>query len=282
MRTVCVVSLAWAAGAASAPPEEFREGTKAGDEWVGARGVAFRWCPAGEFTMGSPPGSRRRDSDEGPAEVSIDHGYWIGKYELTFAEFDKKPRTAIGGEPDHPINMVHWDDMRGFLRRLNDQERKADRLPDGWEYALPSEAQWEYAARAGTRTAWYFGDDVSELPKHANFADKSLFDTKDSFHGYAHRELDDGQARLAKVGQYRPNPWGLYDVYGNVWEWCETPYREDLTADPGKQKGSPVIRGGGWVSKADYCRSAFRQGWQVRAEQPFIGYRLVLRRQSGG
>lgn len=272
---------------AIAPPDELRGGTKPGDEWVNGRGMVFCWCPPGTFLMGSPSESPVRDDDEGPVEVTLTRGFWIGKYELTKRECSRNSRNCLASHKNHPIDTIHWDDIRSDLRTLNADERKAGRLPAPWEYALPSEYQWEYAARAGSSTRFYFGDDVSQLPLHANFGDKSLYETADSYYGYAHRQLDDGVIRLARVGTYLPNPWGLHDIYGNLWEWCSNGYVAELPggADPQideKKRGSPVIRGGGWVSRADYCRSAFRQGWQNRAEQNFIGFRYVLQKQPTG
>jgi formylglycine-generating enzyme required for sulfatase activity len=143
---------------------------------------------------------------------------------------------------------------------LTEEERKQGRLPSEWEYDLPSADQWEYAARAGTRSLYYFGDDMRPLPEHANFADKSFYDSGDIYSNHAHRALDDGVVKLATVGSFKPNPWGLHDVYGNVAEWCR-----DKSAC-----------GGGWVSLGENCRSAYRDYYSSRNEQNYLGYRIVI------
>jgi formylglycine-generating enzyme required for sulfatase activity len=145
-------------------------------------------------------------------------------------------------------------------RTLTEDERKAGRLPEDWQYDLPSEEQWEYATRAGTSTRFYFGDDLNQLPQHGNFADKIFYDTKDTFSNHAHRTLDDGFAKLAPVGSFKPNPWGLHDVYGNIYEWC-------------RDNGA---RGGSWITIPENCRSAYRDHYSSRDNQIYLGYRIVI------
>lgn len=157
--------------------------------------------------------------------------------------------------------MIHHDDGKHMvMKTLTDEARAEDRLPEGWQYSLPTEEQWEYAARAGTTNRFYFGDDMRLLPLHANFGDKSYYDSGDIYSNSAHRTLDDGVVRLAQVGSCLPNPWGLHDVYGNVAEWCI-----DFGA-----------RGGGWASVPENCRSAYRDHYSSRDQQNYLGYRLVI------
>jgi len=247
---------------AISPPDKFVPGTKVGDEWVNTRGMVFCWCPPGKFIAGSPKGTPGRFDDEEQREVVIQEGFWMGKYELTSNHsLVTPPRKAIAGHKAFPVNMVHWDDgIRMTKLTLTEDERKAGRLPEGWQYHLPSAEQWEYAARAGTTTRFYFGDDISLLPRHANFADKSFYDTKDIYSNYGHRTLNDGVASLAPAGSYLPNPWGLHDVYGNVAEWCRDHF----------------ALGGSWSSVGDNCRSAYRITYGSRDEQRFLGYRIVI------
>ncbi|MCR9116340.1 MAG: formylglycine-generating enzyme family protein [bacterium] len=252
------------ADAVVSPPESFSLGEKPGDEWVDASGAVFAWCPAGRFVKGSPPHEAGRFADETQQEIVIEHGFWISKYEMTLSEnLRNHPRKTIAADKNHPLTMVNHDDiMRMTTKTMTEKAQERSALPKGWRYCLPTADQWEYAARAGSKTAYSFGDDLAALPKHANFADRTYFETGDIFSQRSHRVLDDGVAYLARVGSYRPNPWGLHDVHGNVAEWCV----------------GGAIRGGSWTSTPEYCRSAMSQVFSSRNEQNFIGYRIVIAR----
>lgn len=249
-----------------APPYRFSEGKNAGDEWVNARGMVFCWCPPGKYIKGSPTSEPGRYPDEKQTAVTIEHGFWISKYELTLSQNARnRPRKTIATLKNHPLTTMHLDDARRMMQRdFTAVERKLGRLPKNWEYRLPSEEQWEYAARAGTKTAWFFGDDSKSLPRYANFGDKSFFDSGDPFSASASRTLNDGVIQLARVGRYRANPWGLHDVYGNVAEWCR----------------NGAARGGSWVSTPANCRSAHRHVFSNRTQLNYLGFRLVIQRES--
>jgi formylglycine-generating enzyme required for sulfatase activity len=171
------------------------EGTSPGEE----RGQ-FCWCPPGTFKMGpftGPPVS-------GPeVEVSFSHGFWIGKYLVTQSLFEyvmgSNPSGFRGGSL--PVESIEKPTADRFCEIYTQLERAAGRLPDGWEYRLPTEAQWEYACAAGTKTAYSWGDDPQVATDYAWFAQNS----------------DD---RTHPVGEKKPNPWGLYDMHGNCDEWC--------------------------------------------------------------
>ncbi|MEK6238457.1 MAG: SUMF1/EgtB/PvdO family nonheme iron enzyme, partial [Planctomycetales bacterium] len=249
--------------------DAFMPGEKPGDEWVNSMGVVFCWCPSGKYLAGSPPEVPGRYADEEQREVVIEHGFWFSKYELARGQEVAKRRPGNNTLARHklePMTMINHDDAKTMVRNFTASERKAGRLPSDWEYNLPAEDQWEYAARAGTTTRYSFGDDVKLLPRHANFADKSYYDTGDVFSNAAHRTLDDGAARLARVGSYPPNARGLHDVHGNVAEWCV----------------NLAIRGGSWVSVPENCRGAYRDSFSSRNEQNFIGYRLVIQKTPSG
>ena len=127
---------------------------------------------------------------------------------------------------------------------------------------LAGEDQWEYAARTGTTGAWSFGSDLKLLPRHANFADKTAYETGGIYTNHAHRTLDDGHAGLAPVGSFAPNAWGLHDLHGNVAEWCD----------------NAVMRGGSWVSTPQNCRLAARQKMGDRDQRNYLGVRVVIRK----
>lgn len=254
-------TISGAGSVAISPPDKFVPGTKVGDEWVNSRGMVFCWVPPGKFIAGSPKGTPGRYDDEEQREVVIKDGFWIGKYELTGSQNLRGKNKGGSERKNEPLTGMHWDDGSKLISRdLTEEERTAGRLPEGWQYHLPSADQWEYAARAGTTTRFYFGEDMNLLPRHANFADRSYYDSRDIFSNYAHRTLNDSFVKLAPVGSFLPNPWGLHDVYGNVSEWCR----------------DHAAMGGSWVSVAENCRSAYRDSFGAREQKDWLGYRVVI------
>jgi formylglycine-generating enzyme required for sulfatase activity len=193
-----------------------------GEPFTNAEGMAMVWCPATGaegFQMGSPPEEAGRQDSETQHAVALSSGFWIGKYEVTQGEW----KAVMGSNPSNfaaagakaPMENVSWLEAVDFCRRLTYWERSRGTLPPGWEYALPSEAQWEYACRAGTTSAWSFGDDSADLHQHGNYNGHSGgFASADGEH-------DDGHRFTAPVGSYATNRWGLHDMHGNVWEWCQ-------------------------------------------------------------
>lgn len=238
------------------------EGNRAGAEWVNALGMVFVWCPqrAGVSVGDNAP------------------GFWLGKYEVTKREVDlvtpRKPRGALAFAPNHPRDAMRYDDIMQFIEELNRRERFFERLPDDWEYALPTKDQWEYASRAGGNTRYYSGSSIDNLSHHANFADRSLLDTADEHFNYADGNVDDGYTQIAPVGSYLANPWGFHDMYGNLWEWIAS------DGDNTDQR-SPIAKGCSWVSIPDYCHSDFEHHFSRETEENFIGFRLALRRIHG-
>jgi formylglycine-generating enzyme required for sulfatase activity len=208
-----------------------------------------------------------------PVNVVLTDGYWIGKYEVTQSEWKqvmatepwKESDTAQDGQ-EFPATCVRWNAATEFCRELTTREREAHRLPNDWDYALPTEAQWEYACRAGTETTFDFGDDESKLGEYAWFKDNSLM----AGENYVHR-----------VGQKKPNSWGLHDMHGNALEWCRDVYQEELPGgvDPEVTRGSPyrVYRGGSWFVDAPGCRCAFRLFDSPDDRSLDYGFRVVLR-----
>ena len=213
------------------------------------------WIPPGEFLMGSPDAEKDRDGDEGSQHrVRITKGFWMGKYEVTQEQWELAMNTRpwanekyAKSNPRHAVSHVSWEDCQDFLKKLNSQLR----VPNS-AFRLPTEAEWEYACRAGATTRFYYGDDLdySKLGEYAWY-DKNAWGGGDK---YAH-----------PVGQKKPNGWGLHDMHGNVWEWCQDWYGEDYygkspSADPkGPSSGSSrVLRGGSWFHFPRYCRAADR------------------------
>ena len=192
--------------------------------------------PGGTFTMGSPKTEVGRYKDEGPVKVEL------SPFEIMDAPVTQEMWMALmGNNPssfeglEHPVEMVSWNDAQEFLKRLNVQLG----LKGEKGYRLPTEAEWEYAARAGTDTVYFFGDDPKYLKDYAVF----------------------GAKETSPVRSKSPNPWGLYDMYGNVWEWTMDKYAEKLSGgmNPLQITGAnPVVRGGGWTSGAQLMRTAIR------------------------
>ena len=223
------------------------------------------WCAPGTFTMGSPANEAGRGSNETEHNVTLTQGFWLGKHEVTQNQYEAvmgtHPRSFKG--ENLPVTDVSWNDATSFCKKLTERERKAGRLPDGWEYALPTEAQWEYACRAGTKTAYSFGDAITK--KQATFGRKKT-----------------------SVGSNAANPWGFFDMHGNVWEWCADwygTYPSGSVTDPtGPASGSSrgrsdvgaprICRGGSWNNTGPYLRSAEREYSAPGSLSGSLGFRV--------
>lgn len=239
-------------------------------------GMEFISIPAGSFMMGAGESDREAYSSEKPQhKVTISKPFSIGKYEVTQAQWQavmgsnpytldrSNPYYNLPGmkeritRPDHPAT-VSWNDAQEFIKKLNAKEGHN-------RYRLPTEAEWEYAARAGTTTAYSFGNDKSDLSRYAWFGED--FST-----GGTH-----------PVGKKLPNPWGLYDIHGNAWEWVQDRYSDDYYAqspmnDPkGPNSGNQyVVRGGSWHITASSWRSSFRKPYDADYRGISIGFRLAM------
>lgn len=224
--------------------------------------------PAGQFMMGSPADEAERRDDEGPQHrVRITRPFYLGAYEVTQDQFEKvmgsNPSRFQG--PTRPVDSVTWNEAVEFCRRLGTSE--------GRTYRLPTEAEWEYACRAGTATAFNSGRTLS-FKTDANF---------NADYAYEGSQIGPYLEKTVPVGSYRPNAWGLYDMHGNVWEWCQDWYASDTyakspTDDPaGPASGSyRVDRGGAWNVDAAGSRSAYRDGCVVQMRDDARGFRVVL------
>ena len=221
------------------------------------------YIPSGKFTMGSPP-EEKGDDYERPQIKDVNvSAFYVGKYEVTQAQW----QAIMGNNPSkfkdnfqNPVEQVSWDDAQEFCKRLSQKTGK--------EFRLPSEAEWEYACRAGRTTAYSFDDvEYASLGEYAWYKDNS-------------------GAKTHPVGQKKPNPWGLYDMYGNVWEWCQDSYEKyggesDLTRKTGKAVAKEnnnsyhLVRGGSLDDIAWNCRSASRYSHTARSQYNYNGFRVV-------
>ena len=257
-------------------------GSKAGDECIVA-GINLCWCPAGNFRMGSPPDEPERRLGEDQVDVTLTNGFWMGKYEVTQGQWKqvigKLPGvlTEEGGEGDSiPVYNVNYAEAMTFCNKLTELGYRSGKLPKDWEFRLPTEAQWEYACRAGTTTATAFGNMISS--KQANFNGIP----------YNGAEVGPSLKRATKVGSYAPNPWGIHDMHGNQVEWCLDWYYFKLPGgkdpDLSKQEGtsnrdgthSRSRRGSAWVDDGWVCRCAFRQKFEPERRYDHIGFRIAV------
>jgi formylglycine-generating enzyme len=259
-------------------------GLKAGDE-INVEGLRLCWCPPGSFIMGSPRGEPERRPDEDQVEVTLTKGFWTAKYETTQGQWKQVmgqlpgPLTAELPEgADYPLGNVNFAETEAFCLKLTEMGHQSGSLPKDWEFRLPTEAQWEYACRAGTTSATSFGDKLSS--KQANFKGKP----------YNGGEPGPSLNRAAKVGSYPANAWGLHDMHGNIFEWCRDWYHAKLpggvdpdlyaavtTAETNRTGDkSRCRRGGAWTDDGWPCRSAFRLRFEPARRYDHIGFRIVV------
>ncbi len=235
--------------------------------------MKFASIPAGEFTMGSPENEKHRDMNEEQVKVKLTQGFemqmtevtqlqWFGVMGTNPSRFKnegdcKGEHRVIEGIslcPNHPVERVSWYEVQDFIAKYNQQTN------DGYIYRLPTEAEWEYATRAGTTTAYFFGNDFSKLSNYGWFWGNSE------------------DKRTHPVGRKGVNPWGPYDMYGNVWEWVQDHYKGELPGgnNPLQSDGrSRVVRGGSWCDGAFYLRSAVRSYDDPGGKNYDVGFRLV-------
>ena len=244
----------------------------------GAKPLDMMKIPAGTFTMGSPSDERGRYSWEwSPHEVTITQGFYLGKYEVTQAQW----RAVMGSDPSHssfgqygrgddyPVYYVSWNDCQAFIEQLNGMGLGT--------FRLPTEAEWEYACRAETDTRFSFGDALECADEGDSYC--AIMDEYMWWRG--NRTYGGEQDGSKEVGRKLPNPWGLHDMHGNLWEWCSDWWQDPSVRGPqvdpqGPSSGSSrVVRGGGWYYYARNCRSAYRNNSSPADRSYSIGVRLL-------
>jgi len=240
-------------------PGEIQQPESVGNVMTNSIGMKFVMIPPAEFLMGSPPDESGRSPDEGPVHrARISRGFWMGQCEVTQAQYEavmgKNPSKFKG--QNWPVERVSWEDATEFCEKLGQKE--------GRRYRLPTEAEWEYACRAGTTTRFSYGDNDSSVGEYAWYDSNS-------------------RGKTHPVGQKKPNVFGLYDMHGNVSEWCSDWYGQDyysisVLADPqGPLSGKcRVLRGGSWESNPSVCRSAARCAAKLGIRHSGVGFRVVL------
>ena len=237
---------------------------------VEAKGVPFvlRWIPPGEFLMGSPPDEPERRENEGPQHrVRFAQGFWLAETACTQALW----QAVMGENPsefkgeENPVESVSWDAAKQFIEKIN-------RLHPGLELRLPSEAEWEYACRAGTITPFWFGSELT--------TDKANYDGN---YPYANGPKGEYREKTVPARHFQPNPWGLYQMHGNVWEWCEDAWHDSYEGAPadgqpwltGGDQEQAVLRGGSWFNDGRSLRSACRGRARRGSRGDLNGFRLA-------
>jgi formylglycine-generating enzyme required for sulfatase activity len=238
------------------------------------------FIPAGTFTMGSPVNEALRGSDETQHIVTISKGFYMGKYLVTQTNYVAvvggiNPSYFSTNNPDNPVEQVTWINAINYCALRTAQEQAAGLIPTNWAYRLPTESEWEYACRAGTTTAFYLGNDLDS--GQANFAGQYEYD---SMVGQIYYASGIGLGRTSPVGSYAANGWGLYDMIGNVCEWCQDYYGAypagPVTDPQGGGGSSRVARSGSWSMTGSVCRAAIRRAQLPTFAAYNFGFRVVL------
>jgi formylglycine-generating enzyme required for sulfatase activity len=270
--------------AGSGPKKGLEALPKPGQIWrEPVTGMAFVWLPAGCFGMGSPASEAGRDPDEGPVHEMCVDGFWMGKTEVTNAQYRKfninydseNYREYPLNADNQPVVWISWQEAKAFADWLS------ARSSGLYRFRLPTEAEWEYACRAGAATARFWGADPDQSCRYANVADDTA---RRRWPHWETHDCNDGYEVTAPVGSFEPNAFGLYDMLGNAFEWCEDTYSEDAYRK--HQRNNPiytgegserVIRGGAWYSWPAGGRCAGRSDHppEGTTRDYFLGFRLL-------
>ncbi|HEX4073341.1 MAG TPA: SUMF1/EgtB/PvdO family nonheme iron enzyme [Planctomycetaceae bacterium] len=290
------------ASAGDAPPRKVSASRFAGAKAGAVRddnGLKMKlvWCPPGQFTMRSRYDCRRTIFEGNRINVTLTAGFWLGQCEVTQSEWKQILHTtpwsrnslAKQGD-DYPASCLIWAEAMDFCQKLSEEERRVGRLPAEWLYTLPTEAQWEYACRAGTGTRFSFETSLDEpvnemikllVPLGSQFVRASERHklAQYAWFGARFRPQTIDECHAQPVGEKRPNPWGLHDMHGNVDELCREAYTDRLPGgdDPeGPARGSfHVLRGGHWASHAEDCGSAVRN-FGNDSREAYHGFRVAV------
>jgi uncharacterized protein (TIGR02996 family) len=236
-----------------------------GPFWTNSLKMRFAWVPAGTFLMGSPESEAGRFDNETQHNVTLTKGFYMGIYTVTQEQW----QAVMGDNPSHfkgeqqmPVETVSWKDCQRFIKKL----RKQDKKP----YHLPTEAEWEYGCRGGTTTPFHFGETIS--------TDQGNYNGNET---YGNGKKGVYRQKTTRVGIFTANAWGIHDMHGNVWEWCQDwfgDYTENDVVDPkGPDAGQfRVLRGGSWYISPVSCRSPFRDWGEPGGRDGSVGFRLCF------
>ena len=228
-------------------------------------GMKFAWIHPGHFMMGSPKEEMGRHKNEIPHKVTLTNGFYMGVYAVTQEQW----KEVMGNNPSHfkgeknlPVENVTWDECQEFAKHLREKDKKP--------YRLPTEAEWEYSCRAGTTTPFHFGETIST--DQANY---------DGNHTYANGKEGVYRKKSTPVGNFPANAFGLYDMHGNVWQWCQDRYgdypQNDVVDPQGPVAGQyRVLRAGSWYNYPSACRSACRLSYDPGIRRSYFGFRVCF------
>jgi formylglycine-generating enzyme len=236
------------------------------NDFTNSLGMKFVWIPSGKFMMGSPKQEEERLSNEAQHNVTLSNGFFMGIHLVTQEEWQtvmgNKP-SGFKGEKNLPVDSVSWNDCQEFIKKLREKDEKP--------YRLTSEAEWEYCCRAGTTTPFNFGGTIST--DQANYCGNLT---------YGNGKKCINRERTTPVGTFPANAWGLHDMHGNLWEWCQDccgDYPQNDVVDPQGSESEAdhrILRGGSWYSYDDMCRSARRSGSEPAYSTTLIGFRICF------
>jgi len=242
--------------------------------YTSSLGMKFVWIPPGSFMMGSAKEEKERRNDETQHKVTLTRGFYLGVYTVTQEQWQEvmgNNPSFFKGMKNLPVDTVSWYDCQGFIKKLRGKDM------DKKEYRLPTEAEWEYACRAGTTTPFHFGETIST--KQANY---------DGNFAYGNGKKGVGRWKTTPVGSFPANAWGLHDMHGNLWQWCQDRVGDDLNRDEEYPKNdvtdpqgpekelNRVLRGGSWFSYPEDCRAAFRLRFMPGYRYNHCGVRLCF------
>ncbi len=227
--------------------------------------MKFVLVSPGTFMMGSPKEEKERKPDEAQHKVTLTKGFYMSVYPVTQEQWTAimgKNPSKFQGDKNLPVEQVNWSECQEFIKKLQEKDKRS--------YRLPTEAEWEYACRAGTTTPFHFGETIST--EQANYNGNYVYGTGKKG---LYRE------KTVPVGSFPANAWGLHDMHGNVWQWCQDLFAEypkqDVATDPlGTTGENRVIRGGSWIDNPLECRSAYRGGCKPTLRHGLIGFRLCF------
>ena len=228
-------------------------------------GMKFVWIPPGNFVMGSPKEEKEWSDNETQHKVTLSKGFYMAVHLVTHEQWQtvmSNNPSRFKGEKNLPVENVSWDDCQEFIKKLREKDKKA--------YRLPSEAEWEYACRAGTKTPFHFGETIST--DQANY-------NGDFTYGTGKKGVY--RKKTTPVGSFPTNAFGLFDMHGNVWQWCQDWYgdypQKDVVDPQGAEKSQlRVLRGGSWYHIPEDCRSASRYGWEPGIRSQAYGLRVCF------